>query len=146
MSTNISAAAGNEHSFRRSRSFTVLLDQCAISELALSEDPLLKRVRGALETGAEAGNLICPVCPETMVETAACDRSRRLAIHRLQCSLAGDPTGGEVLFFKSLWQLIEEETLAMAQSLPPPVPVQLSSWHGIEQDFFEMSQPGGLSL
>jgi hypothetical protein len=48
--------------------------------------------------------------------------------------LAGDPSGREVWFFKSFCQLQNEETLAIAQSLPFPYPVKLSSWSNIQDD------------
>ena len=119
---------------RRNRPFTICLDQCAISKLAVIEDHLVREFRETLVDGVLAGRLVCPICAETVAESAACSLAQRVAIHRLHCTLAGDATGGEVLFFKSMWQLIEEETLAMAQSLSRPIVVRLGPWMGVERD------------
>jgi len=42
--------------------------------------------------------------------------------------------GGPIWAFKSIWKLMNQETLALAQSLPPPSPVEIIRWHSVEGD------------
>lgn|GEM_PF-1218055 len=115
----------------------VCLDQCAISELARvdSEATAIGTLRAKLTDAVEKLEVLCPVAPETLVETTGLQSSeRRMAIHQLHCDLADARMGGPIWAFKSIWKLMNQETLALAQSLPPPSPVEIIRWHSVEGD------------
>jgi hypothetical protein len=115
----------------------VCLDQCAISELARadSEATAIGALRAKLTDAVEKLEVLCPVAPETLVETLGLQPSeRRVAIHQLQCDLADARMGGPIWAFKSMWKLFKQETLALARSLPPPSPWEIIQWHSVEQD------------
>lgn len=100
----------------------VCLDQCAISELALhyKRQPEFAELRTLLLEGVEAGKVICPIAAETFIETSALSVTERAAIWELHLPLAA-----QHLVFKNLWQMIREETLALARDSEPPSPFQV---------------------
>lgn len=57
-----------------------------------------------------------------------------MRIHELHSHLAGARDGSPLLAFKSMWQMINEETLALAKSDPPPSAFELFYWQRIEDD------------
>jgi len=115
----------------------ICLDQCAISELAkvsASSGPLYE-LRNALLKAAEALQVICPVAKETLCETAGiASREQRRSIYDLHCRLSDARLGGPIWSFKDMWKMIDEETIALARSEPPPSAFELIRWHSIEDD------------
>jgi len=114
----------------------VSLDQCAISALALraAENPILAEICKLLMQGVEDGRVLCPIAPETIAETTGCQSADRIAIHQLHCALANDPTGREVLFFKSMHQLINERTLELVRPVSETIATELKAWVRAEDE------------
>lgn len=114
----------------------VSLDQCAISALALraKENATLAEICKLLMQGVEDGRVLCPIAPETIAETTGCQSADRIAIHQLHCTLAGDSRGQEVLFFKSMHQLINERTLELARPVSQTIPIELKAWVRAEDE------------
>lgn len=114
----------------------VCLDQCAISNLALNADknPVLRELRDLLKRGARDMRLICPLAVETILETTGCGLAERRLIYELQCELAAARLSGLVWTFKSMWRLINEETLALARTLSPPSAFQIGQWLSPDND------------
>ena len=116
----------------------VCLDQCAISALAEAgqdDASLFAELRQTLVQAAEDLKLIAPVAPETIVETTGIRSSnRRLLIHELHTRLADARLGGPVWAFKSMWKMINEETVALARSEAPPSAFELIHWDRVEND------------
>jgi hypothetical protein len=69
-----------------------------------------------------------------MVETMGANRAERYAIYELQCELADAHRNGAVWTFKRMHQMINEETLALARSLPPPSAFQIGRWHSVDNE------------
>jgi len=113
----------------------ICLDQCAISDLAKGKALGTARLRDKLLQAASDLLLICPVAPETIVETTGISTPNlRMEIHDLHCRLADARLGGPVWAFKSMWKLIEEETLALALSQPPPTAFEMINWKRVDDD------------
>lgn len=115
----------------------ICLDQCAISALAKSDrsSEELWRIKETLIEGAEKLDLICPIAAETIVETTGLrSAEERINIYRLHTKLADAGLDGPHLAFKNMWKMIEEETLALARSEPPPSAFELFRWRRIEDD------------
>lgn len=67
----------------------VSLDQNVISNLAKNEhDPFWRDLRARLLSGVKAGEFLCPVPKETIVETIPCSRDVRIRIRDLQQELS----------------------------------------------------------
>jgi len=115
----------------------ICLDQCAISNLAKSKGSSgdLGKIKQTLIEGAERLDLICPIANETIVETTGLKSAeQRIDIYELHTTLADARLGGPHLAFKNMWKMIDEETLALARSEPPPFAFELFQWRRIEDD------------
>lgn len=117
-------------------SLNVCLDQCAISQLAISRkrNSAIDDLRDLMRDASQRGRLVCPVAPETIVETTALPLKCRRRIHELHCYLAGARDGGPLLAFKSMGKMINEETLALAKSNPFPSAFEVIHWQMIDDD------------
>ena len=115
----------------------VCLDQCAISLLAKcpQDGRPLHQLKEALLEAAKQLKLICPVAKETLVETAGVASAvQRRLIYNLQSNLADAKLGGPIWSFKDIWKMIDEETLALARSVPPPSAFEPIIWKRIDDD------------
>lgn len=63
-----------------------------------------------------------------------------MLIYDLQCELAD--LGGPLAAFKSIYTMIEEESLALARNLPPPSSFDRIAWHSVEDDQLAAKQWG----
>jgi hypothetical protein len=121
----------------RNEMIIVCLDQCAISALARSSTTggAIGELRKTLLDASEKLKLICPVAPETIVETTGLKSSEhRILMYELHSALADARLGGPVWSFKSMWKMIKEETLALARCELPPSAFELIRWSRIDED------------
>lgn len=114
----------------------VYLDQNAIWELAINRKrcPHLERLRRILKKGHREHLALCPIPPETILETIGiASKEDRLSVYQLQCELAD--VGGQLVAFKSIHKLINEESLAIARGLKPTHSCfELIAWHSVDDD------------
>ena len=109
----------------------VYLDQCAISKLALDheKDPSTAKLRELLIKGKDQGRILCPLPHETIVESLSLPETERRMVYDLQTHLAAFDENKQVLCaFKTIWKMINEETLAIARDLQPPRPFEFVRW------------------
>ena len=113
----------------------VCLDQCAISQMAIwARTNSIKELKKLMIDAFDRGQLICPIARETIAETTALPSESRFRIHELHSYLAGARDGSPPLAFKTMWKTINEETLALARSEPPPSAFERCYWERIEDD------------
>jgi len=131
-----------------SKLLVVCLDQCAISKLAISraKDGAIDELKTVMMDASEKGKLICPVASETIVETTALRNELRIQIHELHSHLAGGRTGNPLWEFKNMWRMINEETLALARSEPPPSAFDRFRWVRIEDDQLASEKATGFKM
>ena len=114
----------------------VCLDQCAISKMAISktEDSAFQELKRIMIEGSDRNSIVCPIAPETIAETTCLPSECRIRVHELHSYLAGARHGSPCWAFKSMWNLINEETLSMARCEPPPAAFDLIHWRRVEDD------------
>jgi hypothetical protein len=79
--------------------------------------------------------LICPVANQKIIDTTGIKSAvQRLKIYDLHSRLAGPQVGGPLVAFKNMWKMINEETLALAQSQDPPSAFELFRWRRVDDD------------
>ena len=113
----------------------IYLDQCAISGLAINGKCCQhkERLRNLLLKAHQDGMIVCPVPHETILETIGISSKQdRMTVYRLQCELAD--VGGQLVAFKSIHKLINEESLAIARGLKHPSCFELIAWHSVDDD------------
>lgn len=114
----------------------VYLDQNAIWELAINRKrcPHLERLRYILKKGHHDRLVLCPIPPETIMETIGIEsKEDRLSVYQLQCELAD--VSGQLVAFKSIHKIINEESLAIARGLKLPSSCfELIAWHSVDDD------------
>jgi hypothetical protein len=113
----------------------VYLDQCAISEIAINRKacPQYGRLRDLLRKGHQCRQIICPVAKETITETTGIKSSQdRLEVQSLHQELA--EFRGRTIAFKSIADLLNEESLAIARSIAPPSKFCVIRWHNVGND------------
>lgn len=89
----------------------VSLDHNALSDLAVCGDicPEWRRLRDVLASGLQAGQLVCPVSHENLLEMAACPSRKHSQVAEVQRKLSLG------IAFKKYRQLLKEETLALVR-------------------------------
>ena len=116
----------------------ICLDQCAIWGLARSQDSTgnaVRELREKLLRAVDDLQVICPLASETIIETTGLKSAdQRMRIHELHSRLADARLGGPIWAFKSMWQMIKEETLALARSESPPSAFEIMSWRRVDDD------------
>lgn len=95
----------------------------------------IRRLKERFLRASDEAELVCPLAAETIVETTGLKAAQdRLRIHELHTYLAGGRLGGPLVAFKSMWQMIKEETLALARSEPFPSAFELARWKNVDDD------------
>jgi hypothetical protein len=121
----------------------VYLDQNAIWELAINRKrcPHLERLRHILQKGHHDNLLLCPIPPETILETIGVESKQdRLCVYTLQCELAS--VAGQTIAFKAFNKLLEEDSLAMVRGQPRTSRFEPCFWHSVEDELFtEQNRP-----
>ena len=93
------------------------------------------KLKTVILQAAQESRLICPVAPETIVETTGIGSAQqRIDIYALHSQLADPSAGGPLVAFKNIWKMIDEETLALARSQAPPSAFELFRWRRIDDD------------
>lgn len=114
---------------RHNRSFwTMCLDQNVISMLARAETPFWRSTRERMVQAADNGKLVCPIPPETMLETLGCRLETRIAIRDLSLRLSRG------VFFKPYFSMLAEETLALVRPEMTTCPVEPGNWNDNIED------------
>jgi hypothetical protein len=115
---------------------TICLDQCAISKLAIPKlkDPKYEELKQLIIDARDRNSIRCPLTSETIAETAALPKEKRMRIHELHTYLSGPNDGIHYLTFKNMWQMLNEETMALARSATPPCAFEWRPWSRIEDD------------
>jgi hypothetical protein len=83
---------------------------------------------------AEQGAVVCPVPPEANAESLPLPVEKRLELQAKLRLLATNRDGKGLIAFKGLWQLIAEESLALARREPPPPAIELFDWLPMDDD------------
>lgn len=106
----------------------IYLDQCAISSLVRDADSShsISALRALLLDGVQRNDLICPIPDETLLESAGMQHATREQMWDLHLKLAANH-----LAFKNYWQLVREETIAIARSEAPPFWLQMVNFKSL---------------
>ena len=90
--------------------FVIYLDQNAVSEIVVAHNgsPWFK-IRELIESGFYTDRIICPIPPETVLESAACRELTRLSISEFFKKYSAN------LAFRSLADLLIDHTIAMVR-------------------------------
>ena len=114
----------------------VCLDQCACSAIFIPKkpNPKARSLGEFLIEQAKQGSIVCPIPHEANAETLALPMEKRLELQKGLSLLAENKGGRGLLAFKNLWQIIAEESLALARSESPPLPYELFEWRNMDDN------------